>query len=41
MIKLADGGVVDSNKLVFHDDRLIILPKEEYMKQQEVKAEDG
>ena len=33
ILKLVNGGHVDANNLVFHDDRVIILPKEEYLKQ--------
>jgi hypothetical protein len=32
LFKLVNGGHVDANNLVFHDDRVIILPKEDYLK---------
>lgn len=41
ILKLVNGGHVDGNHLVFHDDRVMILPKEEYLKQQEMKQEEG
>ena len=37
ILKLVNGGYLDANNLVFHDDRVIILPKEDYLKQQEIK----
>jgi hypothetical protein len=36
-LKLVNGGLVDSNSLIFHDDRIMILPKEDFLRQQEVK----
>ena len=37
-LKLSNGGLVDSNALLFHDDRVLILPKEDYLRtQQEIK----
>lgn len=41
ILKLVNGGYLDANNLVFHDDRVIILPKEDYLKQQEIKQEEG
>jgi hypothetical protein len=32
IFKLVNGGHVDANNLVFHDDRVIILPREDYLK---------
>lgn len=31
-LKLVNGGLIDSNNLVFHDDRVMILPREEFLK---------
>jgi hypothetical protein len=41
VLKLVNGGQVDSNNLVFHDDRVIILPQEEFLRDQDVKQEEG
>ena len=32
LLKLVNGGLIDSNNLVFHDDRIMILPREEFLK---------
>ena len=37
VFNLVNGGVVDANNLVFHDDRVIIRPRDDYLKQQEMK----
>jgi|LauGreDrversion4_2_1035121.scaffolds.fasta_scaffold55330_5 hypothetical protein len=33
LLKLVNGGLIDSNGLVFHDDRVMIVPKEEFLRQ--------
>jgi hypothetical protein len=32
LLKLVNGGLIDSNGLVFHDDRVMIVPKEEFLR---------
>ena len=35
-----NGGPVDSNGVLFHDDRVLIIPKEEFLTQKKTVAED-
>ena len=30
-LKLKDGGPVEKNGVLFHDDRVIIMPREEFL----------
>ena len=30
-LKLKDGGPVDKNGVLFHDDRVLIIPREEFL----------
>ena len=39
VLKLMNGGPVDSNGVLFHDDRVLIIPKEEFLNQKK-KTED-
>ena len=32
-LKLKDGGLVEKNGVLFHDDRVLIIPKDEYLQQ--------
>ena len=38
--ELANGGPVDSNGVLFHDDRVLIIPKEEFLTQKKTVVED-
>ena len=31
LLKLKDGGLVEKNGVLFHDDRVLIIPREEYL----------
>ena len=33
-LKLKDGGPVEKNGVLFHDDRVLIIPREEFLLQQ-------